>query len=251
MKILSQSNLYQGVIKHRRYSQKKHQFQYKLYMLLLDIRDVQQPFSIWPLGSSWFHPMRFVAKDYVKGEPQNLALRINNKFAELGGIAPHSVKALVQVRCFGLYFSPANFYFGYSEEGHCFQVLAEVSNTPWNERHYYLIKLDEQGLLTNEKQFHVSPFMNLDMNYFWQFKTPSEARNNLLIHIENRAKETNEKLFDASLIMRKKPLNKTTVYKLWLAMPLMTFKVVLGIYYQALKLIIKRVRFIPYQKYQG
>ena len=251
MEFLTQSSIYQGVIKHRRFSQSQHQFQYKLYMLLLDINEVKQPFSLWPFGRAWFHPMRFVAKDYIKGEPQDLAERIHKKFVDLGGEQPVTVKALVQVRCFGLYFSPANFYFGYNGDGHCLQVLVEVSNTPWNQRHYYLIKMDESDTLKTEKQFHVSPFMNLEMNYFWKFNAPSQEHNKLMIHVENRAKDTNEKLFDAGLFMEKKPLTKAALFQLWLSMPVMTLKVVFGIYYQALKLFMKRVRFVPYQKHQG
>ncbi len=248
---LPNSSIYRGVVKHRRFSQKKHQFQYKLYMLLLDLNDTAQPFSCWPLGKSWFHPMRFVDKDYVKGEQLSLTERINHKLLEHGGDTARAIKALVQVRCFGLYFSPANFFYCYDKHGDCTQILVEVSNTPWNERHYYLLKTDEQQKLITDKRFHVSPFMDLNMNYLWKIRPPGLSNNKLLVHIENRAKHNDEKLFDATLLMQKHRLTKKNALKLWLSMPAMTFKVITGIYLQALKLFIKKVKFVPYQNYQG
>ena len=248
---LPNSSIYQGVIKHRRFSQKRHQFQYRLYMLLLDLNDVENPFNCWPLGKSWFHPLRFVEKDYVKGEQVSLVARINQKLLELDGNIAHSIKALIQVRCFGLYFSPANFFYCYDEHGECTQILVEVSNTPWNERHYYLLKVEDEQHMVTDKRFHVSPFMNLEMNYLWKIRPPKLSNHNLLVHIENRAKQNNEKLFDATLLMQGQPLNKANVFKLWLSMPFMTLKIVAGIYFQALKLFIKRINFVPYQKYQG
>ena len=248
---LLNSSIYQGVIKHRRFSQKRHQFQYRLYMLLLDLNEVEKSLNYWPLGKSWFHPMRFVEKDYVKGEQISLTARINQKLLELGGKTTLSIQALVQVRCFGLYFSPVNFFYCYDEQENCTQILVEVSNTPWNQRHYYLLKLEDEQHLVTEKRFHVSPFMDLEMNYIWRVRPPTSSNNNLLVHIENIAKQNNEKLFDATLLMQRQPLTKAKAFKLWLSMPVMTLKIVAGIYFQALKLFIKRIKFVPYQKYQG
>ena len=133
---------------HRRFSPKKHSFDYRLFMLALDVADVEKAqggFGVF--GFSWYRPLRFVEKDYIKGsvkervtsDPLSLNDRIKMKVQQLKGYADiKRIVMLVQVRCFGIYFSPANFYFCYDQDDKCTQMLAEVSNTPWNERHYYL-----------------------------------------------------------------------------------------------------------------
>ena len=132
-------------------------------------------------------------------------------------------------------------------------MLAEVSNTPWNERHYYLVDLlKDKSQQVSKKVFQVSPFMDLNMSYAWQVKPPSCDDDKLLVKIANQqfdeACGANKTLFDASLILRKQPFNKRNLLKIWLQLPIMTLKVVAGIYWQALRLFIKKIPFIGYQK---
>jgi DUF1365 family protein len=143
-------------------------------------------------------------------------------------------------------------------------VLVEVSNTPWNERHYYLVPLshDENSEFdgkphVTEKNFHVSPFMDLDMNYQWRIKPPMGNSDKLLVHIENHKKGENEdsengkaeqKIFAATMNLTKAPFTRSSLWKLWCNFPVMTLKIVLGIYWQAVKIFCKRIPFIGYQK---
>lgn len=250
----SKSNIYLGNIVHRRFTPKKHSFDYSLYMLALDVSEIEKTTNGMGLfGFSWYHPLRFFEKDYLRGEPNGLLQRITNKVMKLKGNKDiHRVVMLVQVRCFGIYFSPANFYFCYDRNNTCTQMLAEVSNTPWNERHYYLIDLLNNDERVNKKNFQVSPFMDLDMSYFWQVKPPSEDDNKLMVHIENKRLNSEsgkiDKLFDVNLMMEKQAFNQKNLLRVWCQLPAMTIKVVLGIYWQAMKIFLKRIPFIGYQK---
>ncbi|WP_211183362.1 DUF1365 domain-containing protein [Thalassotalea sp. Y01] len=244
-----QSQIFRGNVRHRRFVPKSHHFNYTLYMLGLNVNEVMCKKKFGRIfGYSWFNPVRFVESDYVCGEPGSLRQRISHKVAQLDGVMPDGeVMMLVQARCFGLYFSPANFYFCYdkSDHGKCRYMLAEVSNTPWNERHYYLIDLQQE--MISDKDFHVSPFMDLAMQYHWRIKAPSQNSNNLLVHIENK-RSHGEHVFDATLALKATSLNAKHMLAVWLQLPAMTVKVVAGIYYQALKLFLKRIKFVPYQQ---
>jgi DUF1365 family protein len=265
------SYIYRGEISHRRFSPKAHSFAYKLYMLALDVDEMESkqcPKGIF--GFSWFNLLRFYEKDYLKGEPECLKQRIKNKVAALStgkdGTAEISrITMLVQVRCLGLYFSPANFYFCYDSNENCRQVLVEVSNTPWNERHYYLVPLEQSNneksaAHMSNKNFHVSPFMDLNMRYQWLIKPPMANNDKLLVRIENhlnadknvdsRKAGSKQKIFDATMNLSKMPFTGQALWRLWCNLPVMTFKIVLGIYWQALRLFIKRIPFIGYQKGQ-
>lgn len=247
--------IYCGNVIHKRFSPKKHCFNYRLYMLALDVFEIEKNHKNQGLfGFSWYHPLRFVEKDYLRGEPKLLSDRITHKVRLLNGHEDiKRIVMLVQVRCFGIYFSPANFYFCYDKNDNCTQMLAEVSNTPWNERHYYLVDLlTGSEALKTKKAFQVSPFLDLDMSYFWSINPPKEEDDKLLVKIENRRDNlhdnVDEKIFEATLMLRKQAFNKRNLLRTWCQLPVMTIKVVSAIYWQALKLIIKRVPFLGYQK---
>ena len=241
------NQIYTGTVFHRRFTPKDHRFSYKLFMLALDAEQMENKQGATGIfGFSPFKPLWFNQKDYIKGEPKKLSERIKDKVKQLNGMSDiSSVLMLVQVRCFGIYFSPANFYFCYDQENECKQMLVEVSNTPWHETHYYLVDITKNDVC--EKEFQVSPFMDLNMRYHWRVKAP-EIDNNVLIQIQNHNTHGDKKIvFEAGLAMKPRRLNAKNIFKTWCCLPVMTLKIVLSIYLQALKILLKRIPFIGYQ----
>ncbi len=211
-------------------------------MMWLDLKQIEALNGIDKnLGTDGFKVLKFNQADYINTQGDNdtsLTQRAFNKIAELGVQETFSdVYMLGQLRCLGIYFSPVNFYFYKSQQGLFTYMVAEVSNTPWNERHYYLVPLEKK--VNFKKDFSVSPFMNLDMDYHWHVRMNA---NNIMIHIENKRED--ELLFDATLRLQRRELDKENITQLLKTFPAMTWSIFKGIYIHAFKLFCKRVPFI-------
>ena len=240
------SAIYTGWVRHRRYQPKPHHFTYDMFLLALDLDEVQEGFKLGRIFSveKWAL-LSFRHKDYLGGEGKLTRDKVWKKVTELGGENHHGkVVMLGQLRCFGIYFSPVNFYYCHSDSGELQYLLAEVSNTPWGERHCYLVG-SKQNTLT-DKVFHVSPFMTEDMQYRWRF-TPLNPQ--LYLNIENLI-DSDEKLFDATIAMKQQELTAKQLLKNLIFIPAMTLKTILGIHWEAVKLYLKGIPYVPYVKKQ-
>jgi DUF1365 family protein len=142
--------------------------------------------------------------------------------------------------------NPVSFFYCLDPTGeNVIAVIAEVNNTPWGEQHVYIVKgcSGSRNVVGHqiEKVFHVSPFMPMDMEYRMIFTPPGER---LGVKIENYQDE--KRVFDVSMLCEKKPITTWNLNRVLLAYPLISFKVIAGIYWHALRLFLKKVRFFPH-----
>jgi len=159
------------------------------------------------------------------------------------------IRLLTHLRYFGFVMNPVSFYFCFDKESQAVQtVVAEVHNTPWGEQHCYVIDADQfhpgTGKQPTEKTFHVSPFMPMDIQYFWQMTAPEAS---LTVNIENHRQ--GEKIFDVILQLERRELTTANLARSLIRYPLITGYVLTAIYWQALSLWMKRVPYYPHPKH--
>jgi len=245
-----QSCLYAGQVRHRRFAPREHAFTYKLFQVYLDLDELDTVFHrrwLWSVTRPAL--ARFKREDHLGNPEQPLAEAVRDLVqAETGRRPAGPIRLLTHLSYFGYGFNPVSFYFCFDSEGESVEtVVAEVNNTPWGEQHCYV--LDESINFGSrdkkryeiEKQFHVSPFMDLDMHYRWRLTQPGEK---LLIHIENE-KDSN-KLFDATLTLQRRKITSASLAGVLIQFPFITAKTVIAIYFEALRLWLKRVPFIQH-----
>lgn len=227
--------IYCGQVKHARFVPKRHQFSYRINLFWLDLHklDETERELRW-FSAHKFAPIQFKRSDFLGEASRPLQDCVLERMSELAGKnLTGKVFLLSPLRTFGLYFSPANFYYLQDNEGNYSHLLAEVSNTPWNERHCYLVDLARQQ--DSQKVFHVSPFNPLDMQYKWKIAQPAETlKLSLSCHQET-------KHFVADLNLSRTELNSQNLRRVVINIPSMTIKTLVGIYWQAIKLFIKRM----------
>ncbi len=227
------SALYSGWISHRRFAPRRHAFRYRIGLLYLDLAERDSVLGLSPLaGHSRFAP--FAWREQVA-----LAL----------GEAPQgAVRLLTQARSWGLSFNPVSFFYCFDSNDRLAAILCEVTNTPWGERYHYVLAANGEGHqhVTAAKSFHVSPFLPRDLQYRMSFSQPGER---LGVHMADWQGEL--KLFDATLDLQRQALSRASLHRYLWHFPWMSAKTCLSIYWQALRLLLKRTPIFSHQAADG
>ena len=244
------SGVYEGWVTHRRHRPRKHRFRYHLGMLYVALEELPEIFDTHPLWSAQRPaPAWFRRKDYLRPSDRPLEDAVREEIARQTGTTPSGpIRLLTQPRYWGVGFNPVSFYYVFAPGGRQLEwVLADVSNTPWRQRHPYVLgplgSANEKGYwrATSRKAFHVSPFMEMDMEYRWLLGSPAK---NLLVGIENHDAEG--RIFDATFSLERRPLTRGNLGRLLWTYPWQTTKVVGAIYWQALRLWAKKIPYVPH-----
>jgi uncharacterized protein len=238
------SALYKGRVFHHRHTPKHHRFSYRFFLWFLNLDELDRVPDLAP----WFSVRRFALSrfrrtDYLGPAHEPLHVSVKKKMAKLTGRPVKGpVCGLMNVSTSGLYFSPVNLYFGYDRDHVCTHLLAEVSNTPWNERHYYAHDLTISLTPDNPKVFHVSPFNPVHQHYQWSVTPPPADKITITIRVD----DPRGHIFDATLMLEKQPLTRQSVRPALVRKPVMTAFILLGIYWQAARIFLKKIPYVPY-----
>jgi DUF1365 family protein len=249
------SCIYEGIVNHRRFAPVSHRFTFSTLMFYLDLEELPKIFQ----GRLFFGyerrtPIVFKRADYLGDEAVPLDEAVRGAVANKLGFRPEGpIRLLTQLRYFGYIFNPVSFYYCYGREGKRLEaILAEITNTPWGERYSYAVSAkaregDDKSINPSpfRKQFHVSPFMEMEIDYRWRLQIPGER---LTVSMENYRK--GEKIFDANLSLRRQEMTGVNLAKAIALHPPMTLKTISTIYYQAFRLyFLKRTPFFPHPNY--
>lgn len=241
-----QSCLYEGRLRHRRFSPGSHGFEYRLFMVYVDLAELDTAFEAHPLWSSRGWNVASLSREDHLGDPTSaLDTSVRDLVETRTGCRPQgSIRLLTHFRYLGYSFNPVSFYYCFDKQDQLEAVVAEVNNTPWGEQHVYILTSDlnigspERPRYAFGKSFHVSPFLSMNQDYVWSFKKPCRS---LSVHTENY--EQGDRCFDVTMTMARSEITGWSLSRVLFQYPAMTVQVIASIYWQALKLWCKRMPF--------
>ena len=239
--VAQDSFVYEGSVTHRRRTPVDHAFSYPVCMLYLDLDELPSVLAQHPLWS-WARPApgRIRREDLI-GDPQvPVADAVRDEVERQTGERPAGpIRLLTTPRTYGHAFNPVSFYYCFDADGEqVAAVIAEVTNTPWGERHAYVMDPAGGG---SEKLFHVSPFMGMDHRYTWRLTPPGAA-----IAITISSDRAGARVFDAGLRLERAPLDRAALTRVLVRHPAAGLVTLARIYTQALRLKLKGAPYFPH-----
>tara|TARA_Y100001936_G_scaffold6271_1_gene5512 strand:+ start:773 stop:1534 length:762 start_codon:yes stop_codon:yes gene_type:complete len=237
------SSIYNGTVIHKRFKPKKHFFKYSVFSLFIDLSELNQlDNSIKFFSFNKFNLISFFEKDHGDRDGSSLIKWVKKNLNE-NNISSENIKIklLCYPRILGYVFNPLSVFFIYNSKNKLISILYEVKNT-FGEQHTYIFKVeDDLNLFQHNcsKKFHVSPFIEMNCNYFFRILKPGEK-----ISVIIDQYHTNEKILYASQDGKRVDFNSKELLKSYLKHPLMTFKIISAIHYEAFKLWTKGIKFI-------
>lgn len=245
------SGVYVGTVRHRRARPKRHELTAPLFMMYLDLEELPRVFAgrwLWSVGRR--NLVSFRREDYLAGAADLRTAVLDRVESALGRRPAGPVRMLTHLRWAGYVFNPVTFYYCFGEGEGLEAVAAEITNTPWKERHTYVV--DGRGAGDRAvhaefaKAFHVSPFMPMEQRYRWHFRMPGER---IVVHMENLDGEG--RIFDASLSLRRREIGGGTLAWALVRYPLMPLRVAASIYWNAVRLRLRGVGFHSHPKWRN
>jgi len=162
--------------------------------------------------------------------------------SEAGRRPDGPIRLLTNLSYFGYCFNPVSFYYCFAADGETLEyIVSEVNNTPWGERDTYVMECtpfagsSAAWRFKPEKKMHVSPFMPMDIEYDWVLSTPADR-----VSVSMANSKDGQRFFDTALTLNRKAINGRSLAGVLLRFPLQTFKVIISIYWEALRLWVKR-----------
>lgn len=238
------SAIFEGWVRHRRMAPISHAFRQRLFMMYLDLDELPKV-----LDQRWLWSARspalasFQRGDYLGPPRSPLAAAVRDLVQRHLGRRPEGpIRLLTHVRYAGLIFNPVSVYYCFDQAQTLDALVLEVHNTPWGERHEYVLDLRDNGQRGSRRQFrlskalHVSPFLAMNLDYYLGLIVPAKR---LVIHLACRQGE--RLVLDATLHLVRKEITNASLTAALLKFPLMTTQVLISIYWQAFRLWCKGV----------
>ena len=240
--MIKSSKIYIGKVIHKRFKPKEHYFKYNVFSLLIDLNELEQiNKDIKFFSYNKFNIISFFDKDHGDRDGSSIKLWVKKNLKNIGIMTEDiSIKLLCYPRIFGYVFNPLSTYFIYNKHSELISIFYEVKNT-FGEQHTYIFKVQDETLVQNKckKKFYVSPFIKMDCEYHFKTLNPREQ---LSVVINQNDKDG--KLLFASQDGISKAFNNKNLILSYLTHPLMTFKIIGAIHYEAFKLWAKRIKLI-------
>ena len=240
---MTSSCIYNGSVIHKRFKPKEHFFKYKVFSLFIDLSElIELDNKLKFFSLNKFNLISFYEKDHGERDGSSLLnwvkLNLSNNNISTENI---KIKLLCYPRILGYVFNPLSIFFIYDKDENLISILYEVKNT-FGEQHTYIFKVEsENKLIQNNcsKKFHVSPFIEMNCNYFFRILNPGEKLSVIIDQYDQEGK-----ILFASQDGKRSDLTSENLMNSYLKHPLMTFKIISAIHFEAIKLWIKGIKFV-------